>query len=157
MQVHKIRGGSKKSFLNKEYNIAIGISLGNKWFTIENVIELTKFVLPYTKDFLVIYVADTLHAINIEVRNRKSKESAVTKAGKMGEEFISILKERLRDELSNEIIQKIYYKKWDDLVTESYREKLDYLYSVYESNIQLSLILNRIYVIGLFCSKYWIS
>ena len=34
MELYKIRGGNKEDLENKKYTLSVGISLGNKWFTI---------------------------------------------------------------------------------------------------------------------------
>ena len=73
MELKKIRSGNKDLLINKEYNIGVGISLGNKWFTPENIFGLIEFSLEYTKRRVVVYVADTIHAVNIEIRERNRK------------------------------------------------------------------------------------
>ena len=45
MQLHKIRGGDKEQLEKGEYTICVGISLGNRWFTTENIIELIRWSL----------------------------------------------------------------------------------------------------------------
>lgn len=134
MKLYKVRGGTRENFLNKKYNIAIGASLGNKWFTVDNIIKLVKFILPYVKEHLIIYVADTIHAINIEIRSGRSAKGARKKACKMREDLIKAVKGRVSEELSPEEQQHIYYKMWDDLRTDDYQSKLDYLYDKYNTD-----------------------
>ena len=74
MKLYKVRSGEERLVYNKSYNIGVGISLGNKWFSVENILGLIEWSLKYTKDFVIVYVADSIHAINIEVRNRKSQQ-----------------------------------------------------------------------------------
>jgi tRNA-dependent cyclodipeptide synthase len=134
MEFHSVHGGTKEALLNHEYNIGVGISLGNKWFTIENTLELTKWALGYTRDFVVIYVADSIHAINLEVRNRISYEKASKLANEMGDEFLKDFKEKVDEELSADEKHHIVYAKWDKLITPAYKEKLLYLYGRYTEN-----------------------
>ncbi|OHA88878.1 MAG: hypothetical protein A3C70_01680 [Candidatus Zambryskibacteria bacterium RIFCSPHIGHO2_02_FULL_43_14] len=65
MKLHKIRTGNREDLEDKKYTLSIGVSLGNKWFTIENIIDLIRWSLPRTKYDLVVYVGDSIHAINL--------------------------------------------------------------------------------------------
>ena len=143
MELLKIRGGNKESFENKQYNIGIGISLGNKWFTVENIVEQIQWVLPYTKESLIIFIADSIHAINIEVKEGISHEEALSKAKEMGK----ILLEKLREEMQSKNINttKIQYATWEDITdNEPYRLKVKYLYNLYEKD---ELFRNKIHKI----------
>jgi DNA-directed RNA polymerase subunit L len=90
--------------------------------------------LRYTKGTVVIYVADSIHAINIEVRNDKSPESALKKALKMGDEILDQVKKTLDQRFTEEQRSEIIYAHWTDLLTESYIKKRDCLYSIYKAN-----------------------
>ena len=144
MNLYSIRGGNKTELLKKQYTIGIGISLGNKWFTPENVIELVKWALPLTKDKVIIYVADSIHAINLEVRNRISFEKAKKVADKMGADILDDVKQRLADQLSSKDQEKILYVRWEDFVDESYKVKLNYLYSFYKDNLEFKAAVHSI-------------
>lgn len=149
MQLHSIRGGNNEDLYNKKYTIGVGISLGNKWFTVENIVELVKWSLLYTKDNVIVYVADSIHAINLEVRNRISSEKASIKADKMGDDILENTKKELLKTLSFEEFKKIKFVKWNQLVDQSYNLKLNFLNEFYENNTLfkdqiLSIIKNTI-------------
>ena len=133
MQLHQIQGADEKDLNRKKFNIGIGISLGNKWFTPENVLELTKWCLQYTKDHVIVYVADSIHAVNLEVRNRMTPERAARVADQKGDQILKEVKEHIDKNLDSEGLKKIYYAKWKDIVDESYVSKTKFLYSLYES------------------------
>lgn len=133
MQLYKIRGGSKEALESKQYNIGIGISLGNKWFSIDNIVALTKWALPYTREKVIIYVADSIHAINVEVRNRVSFESALIKVERLGSDILHQTRLALENQLSTEELSKITYCKWSELADSNYKEKVDYLNRLYEN------------------------
>ena len=89
MRLHKIISGELRKLENKEYQIGIGISLGNKWFTVDNIVELTRWCLDYSKDKVIVYVADSIHAINLEVRKQISREKAEKIADEMGDKYLN--------------------------------------------------------------------
>ncbi len=135
MELHIIRGGSKTELETKQYNIAVGISLGNKWFTVENIIGLIQWSLQYTREKVAVYVVDTIHAINIEVRRQgTSKEKALRIARQKGQKVLENIKGGVEKILSPQEQKKIIYATWDDITDESYKKKVTYLYDVYNSN-----------------------
>ena len=72
-----VRGGSLNNVLSKKYNILLAISLGNKWFTKENLKEYVKWALANTKERVLIWVADKIHAVNYEVKDKRSQEASL--------------------------------------------------------------------------------
>ena len=144
MNLHKIRGGNKEDLENKKYTLSVGISLGNKWFTTENIIELIKWSLQNTKDNVIVYIGDSIHAINLEVKKRISYEKALAMADQMGNEFLEQLKTEILKLFSPEDVPKIIFAKWNDLVDTSYKNKIDYLYNLYKSNDNFKNILEDI-------------
>jgi tRNA-dependent cyclodipeptide synthase len=133
MQLYSIRGGSKQELENKQYNIGVSVSLGNKWFTPENIVEAVKWSLQHTREKVVIYVADSIHAINLQVRNRISYEKAIKITTRLGENLFLKVKEELSD-LPPDQLQRIEYVKWNEIIDEKFREKLSYLSSEYKNN-----------------------
>ncbi len=134
MQLYKIRGGNIEELNQKKYTIGVGISLGNKWFTLENIIELVEWSLLHTKDKVIVYIADSIHAINLEIRKKISPEKASKLADEMGREVLNEVKSEIKRRFSQEKVEKIVYVRWQDLVGESYRNKLDYLRFFYKKD-----------------------
>ena len=135
MKLYNIRSGSRKDFESKHYNIGIGISLGNKWFSQENIIELTKWVLQYTHEDVILYVADSIHAINVEVRNRIKYDKALEKTTAQGKQLLDDLRVKLRSVLSPEDYKKVKYIQWDQISTNQYQDKVKFLRQMYLDNI----------------------
>lgn len=135
MRLYKIRGGSEESLLKKDYNIGVGISLGNKWFSAENILGLVEWSLEHTKDFVVIYVADSIHAINIEVRNRKSPERSKEIALRLGDQILEDVRALAKSKLSPNQLSKLHFAKWDELLTPAFQNKLDFLIHKYDTDI----------------------
>ncbi len=134
MQLYKIRGGNIEELNQKKYTIGVGISLGNKWFTLENIIELVEWSLLHTKNKVIVYIADSIHAINLEIRKKISPEKASKLADEMGREVLNKVKSEVKRRFSQEKVEKIVYVRWQDLVDESYRNKLDYLRFFYKKD-----------------------
>jgi len=144
MELHRVRGGNQEALENKEYNICVGISLGNKWFTPKNIVGLIEWSLEHTKEHVVVCPADDIHAINLEVRSRKSKSKSLELARKMSEELMIAVKEEVKNRLSEEQSAKIVYATWSDVVDEKYKEKVSYLYDVYEKDSEFRTAIQQI-------------
>lgn len=104
---------TKKEIESKKFNIFIGISLGNKWFTKEHLREYLNWALDYTKDRVLFLIADNIQAINYNARNKQSMESALKKAIKEGDRIGLIIKELIL-ELSKEQQNKVEILRWEE-------------------------------------------
>lgn len=134
MQLYKIRGGTIEELEGKKYNIGVGISLGNKWFTSENTVEMIRWALAHSKECVVVYVADSIHSINLEIRNRMTKERAKEAADKMGTEFLEKIKTEVEKLFPIDSKERIIYAKWKDLADDRYLKKVSFLYEKYETD-----------------------
>jgi len=110
--INKIRKAPREEIISKKHNIYLGISLGNKWFTKENMREYLHWAIKYTKKRVAFLVADTLHAINYEVRNNEKPAKARKRALKKGDEMISEIKELIQ-ELPPKKQKLIDIVRWD--------------------------------------------
>lgn len=143
MQLHAIRGGTKEELEAHRYNIGVGISLGNKWFSVENTVKAAKWALDHTKEFVVIYVADSIHAINLEVRNRIPHERALRIATQRGREFLEVVEQETKRLLPEEV-SRVIFATWNDIDTPEYRKKVEYLYAFYEQDENFKLHIKNI-------------
>ena len=75
VEIKRVLGGTKEDIESNKYNIWVGISLGNKSFTKELIKEYIEYALKFTREDVLIVIPDRLHAVNIEIRDRKSKLS----------------------------------------------------------------------------------
>lgn len=144
MKHYSIRSGSIEELESKKYNIGVGISLGNKWFTPENILALIKWSLVFTREKVIVYVADSIHALNIEVRNGRNPKKSMEIALKMGQNILNEVKLLVEKEVDIADREKIVYANWNDLVDDQYRSKVDYFYNLYKNNDEF-----RNYIIGL--------
>ncbi len=134
MKLYAIRGGNKEDLEQKRYTIGVGISLGNKWFSIENIVELVAWSLQYSKDKVIVYVADSIHAINLAARNGIPYAKALAKANKQGDEILATIREAVERRFSPEEVVRIMYVTWDEIADEKYREKVAFLKSLYSTD-----------------------
>jgi tRNA-dependent cyclodipeptide synthase len=134
MNLFSIRSGSKEELESKKYNIGVGISLGNKWFTPENILGLVQWSLKYTREKVVIYVADSIHALNIEARNDRNPEKAREMALQQGQKILNEIKALINEVVIPQDIAKISFAHWDELVDDQYRENVNYLYKLFETD-----------------------
>lgn len=135
MELHSIKGGNEAELYSKQYTLGVGISLGNKWFTVENIVKLVQWSFLHTKDYVIVYVADSIHAINIEVRKSCTKEKALRIANKMGDNILQETKDALRKVLDDDLFNKVRFVKWNEIVDDGYKKKLDFLYKMYNENM----------------------
>ena len=134
MELQKIRGGTKNDLYNGKYNIYVGISLGNKWFTPEKIFGLIEWSLKHTKEYVGVVPADEIHAINLEVRNRVSRARALQLVKKERKEIIEDTKEIVDNNLDQKAKSKVIFGNWSDVEGQVYNEKVEYLYSEFEQN-----------------------
>ncbi len=144
MQLHKIRGGSEEELRAHTYTIGVGVSLGSKWFSIENIVTLVKWSLEYSKDFVVVYVADSIHAINLEVRKGISHENALHRANELGDEILAAVKIAIKETFSDTEIERIKFAKWADVAGPTYQKDVSFLYSQYESDLEFKETIHEI-------------
>lgn len=133
-EVGIVRGVDKKEIFSKEFNIYLGISIGNKWFTKNNIRKHLKWALKHTKNKVGILVADTLHAINYEVKEKMKPKNAREKAIRKGEECMQMLHELIGEQPEKDK-KKIVILKWEDLRNQKdYDKAVKILYKEYQEN-----------------------
>lgn len=116
MTIEETLGVSKESILAKEHNLWIGLSFGNKWFTSENLKELIKLGLEYTKDSLLILVPGRMHATNLRYFDDLSRAEALRKAFEEEDEKLGEVQDIISN-LKEEEQNKIIVAKYDDVLT----------------------------------------
>lgn len=146
MKVRLIRGGSLDDLEAKKYNISIGISIGNKFYSKENLNEYLKIALTFTKERVGFLIADSLHSINYVVKDDMSLIRAKKKAIRKGDEVMVLIKE-LIDELPLEERNKIDIIRWDDILSQkNYSKYISYLNFFYNTNDYFKKRINLIII-----------
>lgn len=88
--------------------------MNNKWFTRENIKAYILWGLEHTKERLCVVISDTLQAINYQVRSKYSKQAAIRKSLREGDNFFEIITGVL-EELSKEKRELIDIIRWNDV------------------------------------------
>jgi tRNA-dependent cyclodipeptide synthase len=74
MRIEKILDADIKDIENRRFNICIGISLGNKYFSKPRIKGFIEWAIKYTKNDVLVWVADTPHSVNFEILKGYTKE-----------------------------------------------------------------------------------
>ncbi len=122
MKIYSVVGADEEEIYEKRFNIYLGVSLGNKWFTKDNIMEHLEFALKYTREKVGVVIADKLHAINYQVRDRKSPERALKKALRIGDAKVKEIEEIIRV-LPKEEQEKIDIIRWKDIENGEHYER----------------------------------
>jgi tRNA-dependent cyclodipeptide synthase len=135
MRIVKYLNTSEKEVYSKQLNIIIGISLGNKYFTKENVRDYLFWAIANTKERIAVLIPDKIHAVNYEVRSGYKKERAQKRAICEGEKVIYMVKSIL-GELSLEKQAIVDILKWEEIETKEYKRMVAILYDEFKNNSQ---------------------
>lgn len=119
-------GVSKESILNKEHNLWIGFSFGNKWFTKENLERLIGFGLKYTKESLLVCIPSRLYATNLRYIDKLSRAESLRRAFEIGDEkFLEV--KNIESLFVAKDRDKIIIAKYDDILTSEYLKQREVL------------------------------
>ena len=135
-------GTTEEEIKSKKHNIWLGVSLGNKYFTKDNLREYILYSLKYTREKVLVIIADRIHAINVEVLDGKNKGRAERIVMRLGEKKFNEIKEIL-EELQPKDATKIQLVRWDEIVDEEYKKRLEIIKYEYIHNEEFkSYLLN---------------
>jgi len=134
LKIGVIRGSTEKEVKSKIFNLYVGVSIGNKWFTDSNIKHQILWCLKYSKNKVAILIGDTLHAINYEVRNKLSPEKAYNRAIKEGDKYVKRIK-KIISKLPREEQLRICIVRWDDVKKDSFnKEFIAFFYKEFKEN-----------------------
>lgn len=137
-------GTTAEAMEKKQYNIWIGISLGNRYFSKEHLREYILWALEYTNESILIVIADRIHAINLEVLDKMPKLKAFRKALEKGEEKEAEVREIL-GRLPKESQEKITILRWKEISNTKYHDyRLEILFEEYKSNAEFKVYIQDI-------------
>lgn len=134
MRIKQYLGTDKEEVENKKFNIWIGISLGNKYFSKENIKKYILWAIENTKEDILIVIADRIYGINLEVLDKYSKKRAFEVAMKKGEEKEKEIKEII-SELPTEKQKLINIAKWREATISKYHDyRVEFLFEEFKKN-----------------------
>lgn len=135
MKLRKIHNGTRKELVSRQYAIGVGVSLSSRMFTAARILEMIKWSIPFTADVVVVYVADSIHSINMVVRSGLRQEVAVERSIAKGSETLQCIRDLAEQSLPKYDLAKIVYATWSDVSDKKYQEKVDFLYKAYGMNV----------------------
>ncbi|MDD5341112.1 MAG: tRNA-dependent cyclodipeptide synthase [Patescibacteria group bacterium] len=126
MKIGRCLNTTKEEIEAKKFNIFIGISLGNKYFTRENIKGYIDWALANTKEKVAILIPDKIHSVNYEVKSGYKKERAEKLAHKEGDKVLKIVESILGefDKARRGIVDIL---TWDKIETEEYKRMVNVL------------------------------
>ncbi|GEM_PF-2579355 len=132
MIISNILNGTIGELEAKKFNIYFGISLGNKYFTENHIRSYIQWGVETTNSELAIVIADTIHAINIEVRNHSTPQRALSLAMKRGEKVYGLVSSIIKGFSANEQ-KKINLLRWQD-INEQYRQDTEKILNFFDQD-----------------------
>jgi len=135
MRIESYLNCSQQLIEAKKYNIFIWISLGNKYFSKENIEKYILWALDNTKTNVVILLADLIHAINYEVFNKYNKDRAIKIAMKKSLELQQIVQDIINN-LPSKQRNLVNIATWDNYRnTQNYINLLPLILNEFDNNI----------------------
>jgi tRNA-dependent cyclodipeptide synthase len=127
---------------SKNFNIIIGISLGNKYFSKENIEKYVSWALEKTNRKVLILIGDELHKINLRVLDKYSEqktERIISKEVEIKEREILEITKKLSKEQQKlikmirfgEILKEEDYQKDLEIIEEEFKNNLEFRKFIY--------------------------
>lgn len=123
----------ESDLLSKKFNIFIGISLGNKYFSPENIKNYLSWALDNTKEKVAILIPDKIHAVNYEIKSGYSKERAKNLASRESEKVRNVC-ENILSQLTQEKRALVDILRWEDIETKEHKDMVEVFNSEFQQN-----------------------
>jgi|SRR3989344_1285314 len=119
MRIEAFLNINEHDFYSKKFNILIGISLGNKYFSEENIKNYLLWALENTKDKVAILIPDKIHSVNYEVKSRYSKGRAEKLALREGKKIKNFC-ENILSQINPEKWALVEILSWENIETDEH-------------------------------------
>ena len=114
MKIVQSINATQKDIVNKKFNYWIGISLGNKCFSKENIQKYVEWAILNTKESVLIVIADWIYSINTRVLDKRNAQPALNKAMRLGDKKLAEVIEII-SHLSPDQAAKVKIARWKDI------------------------------------------
>jgi tRNA-dependent cyclodipeptide synthase len=128
MRIKTFLNCSEGDILSRRFNIFVGISLGNKYFSKENVRKYILWSLKYTRSDVLVFIADKNHAINYQVFNGYDEAKALEVALFKGRETCNMVEDIIRGLDKADLVKVCRWEDVEDL------DKVKILYDEFKIN-----------------------
>ena len=98
----------------KNSEIFLGFSLGNKYFSEQNIEKYILTAYKHTKSSILIIIPDELHAVNYEVRNKYKRKRALKVSLRKGMDMINTIN-KIISKINNIKNINIYILRWKQI------------------------------------------
>lgn len=133
MRIATYLNTSKQEVFAKKLNIIIGVSLGNKYFTKEHILDYLLWSVENTKEKVTVLIPDKIHAVNYEVRSGYNNKRAEKKAQREGGKIKNIVEEIING-FSTEQKVMVNILKWEEIETENHKRMVAIFYDEFINN-----------------------
>ncbi len=134
MRIASLLNISESELSVKKFNIFIGISLGNKYFSREHIRAYITWAIENTKDKVIVLIPDKIHAINYEVKGEYSPKRAAAVAKRKGDEIEQMVA-AITEEL-NISESKLQIVRWEQIEDVHYLQMLSVFRNAFEKNLE---------------------
>lgn len=122
MEIRTYFHATETEVVAKKFNIYIGISLGNHFFSKKRLQAYILWALEHTRESVLIVIADSNHAVNIEVMKGCSPEAALARALQQGMQCEEMVRSIVSG-LPTVTQGKIQIIHWDEVRKSVYHQK----------------------------------
>lgn len=98
----------------KSSEIFLGFSLGNKYFSEQNIEKYILTAYTHTKSSILIIIPDELHAVNYEVRNKYKRKRALKVSLRKGMDMMNTIN-KIISKINNIKNINIYILRWKQI------------------------------------------
>ncbi|MBX9809457.1 tRNA-dependent cyclodipeptide synthase [Candidatus Gracilibacteria bacterium] len=135
MKIKTYLNTTEQEIITRKFNILIGISLGNKYFSREHIRDYLLWAITNTNESIVVLIPDKIHALNYEIRCGYKKMRANTVAIRDGNKMENIV-QNILNEFTPEQRALVLILKWHAIETNKHQEMVRILYNEFEKNVQ---------------------
>ena len=134
MRVTNYLNTNENEVSSKSFNICLGFSLGNKYFTYEHKKSFIDWAYKNTKDTIAIIIPDKIQIVNYEVKNKYNPIRAKNVAMRKGLEIEQDVRKICRELNISESKFKIVH--WQDLEDEKHLKTVAVLEEEFKNNMK---------------------
>lgn len=121
MRIARYLNATPEQVETRAFNIWIGCSLGNSYFTERHLAAYIRWALTHTREDVLIAIPDRIYAINLEVLDYYSPERAIRTAIKRGDKRVRVIEEIVAT-LPDTQQPLVKIARWHELEQSKYHE-----------------------------------
>jgi tRNA-dependent cyclodipeptide synthase len=121
MKIGQCINATQNNIDNNKFNYWIGISLGNKYFSEENIQKYVEWTLLNTNESVLIVIADWIYSINTQVLDKRNEQSSLRKAMRLGDVKLGEVTEII-NQLPPKQAAKVKIARWKDIENSEFHQ-----------------------------------